>query len=460
MKSPSLEQQRGAVSLIGAIFLIVSVMVLLTAVQRMAGTSVTDSALHSDGIQALFIAESGLERAAWRYDSGTACAALSGESGNIGPGSFTILSGSVVGAVCRIRVIGSVTTTIAANTVNRIIDGELTASSTGSGGGGSWATGRRDRGPLLINYDGNNWSRSGSTAGIPSRNLFDITCAAANDCWAVGDDDRGELIVHWDGSDWSRIGPYPSIADRGLYSVTCVSSNDCWAVGDSRNGEELIIHWDGSSWTQVARPNYGIPYTDLYGVHCVDSDDCWAVGQEFYGELIIHWDGNVWSRVSPYWSFSGRSLYSVHCISSDDCWAVGAGGGGDLFMHWDGNNWSRRGPYSAVANQILDSVHCSSSTDCWAVGRRSGYENINYWNGITWRRINNVPSIANEHLYHVHMVNANEGYIVGARGTTAIWDGSAWTGQTAITRRDLFSVTGYGGTNDVVELVRWSEVIQ
>ena len=61
-------RQRGAVTLLGAVFLITVVAALLAAAQRMAGSGVIDSALLRDGIQALFVAESGLERAAWRLD--------------------------------------------------------------------------------------------------------------------------------------------------------------------------------------------------------------------------------------------------------------------------------------------------------------------------------------------------------------------------------------------------------
>ena len=120
---------------------------LLAAVQRMAASSITDSALHNDGVEALFIAESGLERAAWRYAGGSACTALAGETASIGRGSFTIQSASLVGAECRVRVSGSVATTIAANTVMRTIDGDLTA---GGGGAGGWAVGKDDGGELII----------------------------------------------------------------------------------------------------------------------------------------------------------------------------------------------------------------------------------------------------------------------------------------------------------------------
>ncbi len=447
-------QQRGAVTLVGALFLILSIIVLLAAVQRMAASSITDSALHNDGIEALFIAESGLERATWRYSNGSACTALAGESGIIGRGSFAVLAATLVGTECRVRVSGSVTTTVAANTVTRTIEGDLTSSVSA----GSWVVGKKDDDELILNWDGSSWSQAGPYGGIPDKDLYGISCATANDCWAVGEDDNGELIIHWDGSSWSRVGPYGSIPNKKLYSVHCVTSNDCWAVGEDEGGE-LIIHWNGSNWSRVG-PYGGIPDKKLYSVHCIASNDCWAVGEDSDGELIIHWNGSSWSRIGPYGSIPNKKLYSVHCVASNDCWAVGEKDGGDAnIIHWNGSNWSKMASGSAP-NKDLNSVHCVASNDCWAVGERSGYENINHWNGSTWTRLGNNPGIGNENLYAVHMVSATEGYLVGQDGTMAIWNGSNWNGQPVLTGKDLLAVAAYDGTGGGVALVHWSEVIQ
>ena len=178
MKPATPGQQRGAVTLMGALFLIIVIIVLLNAVQRMAASDITDTALHNESVEALFIAESGLERASWRYANGTACAALAGESANTGRGAFQVISAALNGSLCVVRVRGDVITTTAANTVSRTIDGSLTA-----GGGGS-------------------------------------------NSWAVGEDESGEMIIHWEGSSWSRSGPYGRIPDKKVYVIHCVSDND------------------------------------------------------------------------------------------------------------------------------------------------------------------------------------------------------------------------------------------
>jgi len=408
MNGVSVSHQRGAVTLIGALFLIFSIIVLLGAVQRMAASSITDSALHNDGIEALFIAESGLERAAWRFAGGSACTALAGETGSIGRGSFLVQSAGLVGAECRVQVSGSVTTTIAVNTVTRTLEGDLVAS-----GSGVWAVGNVDGGETIINRDGSSWSRAGPYGGIPDENLNSVYCITGNDCWAVGNDAGGELIIHGDGSSWSRTGPYGGIPDMPLNSVHCVASDDCWAVGDTSGGE-----------------------------------------------LIIHWNGSSWSRAGPYGGIPDMPLNSVHCVAVNDCWAVGDASGGELIIHWDGSNWSRSGPNGSIPNENLQGVYCVAASDCWAVGIRSGYENINHWDGSAWSRLGNTPGIPNKDLHAVYMVSATEGYLVGEAGTIASWDGSNWSGQSSPTGSDLNAVFAGGGAGGGVALVHWSEVIQ
>ena len=336
MNAPSSHRQRGAVTLMGALFLIVVIIVLLNTAQRMAASQIMDSALQNDSVEALFIAESGLERAAWRFSTGSTCAALAGETGTTGRGSFQVISTATVGTLCRVRVSGSVTTTTAANTARRIIEGDFTP---GSVPGGAWAVGEKQGGSANIdNWDGTSWSPSAAPA-VPNKDLFGISCVSGSDCWAVGEDDGGETIIHWDGTGWSRAGPYGSIPDKKLYAVACIATDDCWAVGED-DGGETIIHWDGSSWSRSG-PYGSIPNKKLYGITCVATDDCWAVGEDSGGELIIHWNGSNWSRSGPYGSIPNKKLYAVHCTATDDCWATGEKDGSSAnLIRWDGSNWS------------------------------------------------------------------------------------------------------------------------
>ena len=115
-------KQRGAVTLIGALFIIISLALMLAVLQRMAGSDILDTAGQTGSIDALFLAESGLERAAALYTTGTCDVSLTaGSPVTFGSGSFSIedigsnfntdFSGTALPAgECRIRVSGSVIT--------------------------------------------------------------------------------------------------------------------------------------------------------------------------------------------------------------------------------------------------------------------------------------------------------------------------------------------------------------
>jgi Tfp pilus assembly protein PilX len=155
MNRRSVRQQRGAITLIGALFLIFAIIILLSSVQRMAASDINDTALQNDGVEALFLAETGLERAAWRYSTGSTCIALAGESDSAGRGSFLILSSALVGTLCRVRVGGSVVTTTAANTVRRAVEADFTqVSTTGDG----WTVGKENGAVNIGHWDGSSWS--------------------------------------------------------------------------------------------------------------------------------------------------------------------------------------------------------------------------------------------------------------------------------------------------------------
>jgi Tfp pilus assembly protein PilX len=467
MKQPGMQRQRGAVTLIGAMFLIFVMVVLLATAQRMAASSITDTAQQGDSVEALFVAESGLERAAWRYSSGSTCAALAGETASVARGSFSILTAAMNGSLCKVRISGTVISTSAGNAAVHTIEAELTAPA-----GTGWAVGNNDYGhALILQWNGSNWQNNGPYSGLLNSALNSVHCASSSDCWAMGDTTWGssEFIAHWNGTTWSEAGPYSNIPNTNLNSVYCISSSDCWAVGDNSGGwwssGELIMHWNGSTWTRYG-PSGSIPNVNLNSVHCVNNHDCWAVGNDLNSgwnrEVMIHWNGSNWSRFGPYASIPSADLNSVHCVASNDCWAVGDSSGGELIIHWNGSSWSRSGPYSGIPDENLLGVSCVAASNCWAVGNSNGGELIIHWDGSNWSRSGPWGSIANQDLHAIFMVSANKGYAVGANGAAAIWNGSNWSGVSTPTSQDLNAIymDGSGGGSGGVTLAHWTEVIQ
>ena len=105
----SASRERGAATVILALFLLVMVAFALLVALNMGASDITDSAAHNDATEALFLAESGIERAAKRFADGTPCttAALA-ESVAFGRGTFTLLEAVFTANICRVRVRGEV----------------------------------------------------------------------------------------------------------------------------------------------------------------------------------------------------------------------------------------------------------------------------------------------------------------------------------------------------------------
>lgn len=73
MKQVQLTAQRGVVALMAVLFLLFMLGVVLLIAHQMAATDVHDSSTQNLSVEALFLAESGLETGGYRYRSGTAC---------------------------------------------------------------------------------------------------------------------------------------------------------------------------------------------------------------------------------------------------------------------------------------------------------------------------------------------------------------------------------------------------
>ena len=124
------DRQGGAVTLIGALFIIITLALMVVVLQRMAASDVLDTTVQSDAIEALFIAETGIEHASYLYAGGTPCADLSLLNNTAaGRGDFDIIVSAPVGSECQIRVRGEISTFGVQRTVQATLrnDGNLLA---------------------------------------------------------------------------------------------------------------------------------------------------------------------------------------------------------------------------------------------------------------------------------------------------------------------------------------------
>jgi hypothetical protein len=455
-----LHSQRGAAALMATVFLLLIMAVLGSIGLRLSGTDIRDTALQNDSVEALFLAESGLERAMQRLAAGTTCASLTPDAVfTLGRGDFEIKTAIVVGSVCRVQVLGR--RLLGGNfPAQRLIEGDLVVSSSG------WTVGQNG---TIYKWDGSAWQDEivgGFTNNASNTTLNGLSCITGNDCWAVGqrNSNRG-TIVRLSGSTWSNV---TSTFNNNLNAVHCLSSSSCWAVGD--NG--TIIYWDGSSWEDETGGGFtsNVPNRDLFGVFCVALNNCWAVGEAYNNDgLIVHWDGSSWEdETGGSLTFNNATpevdLDAIHCVSATECWAVGdADDNRGTIVRWNSatSTWS-----NAVNNNSPDEnlygISCVSNIDCWAVGdNRNSHGTIVHWDGSNW---NNVTAPANatlnEDLYDIFCLGNGSCYAVGRDGSATQRSGNNWpTVSTPASNRDLNAVSFPvgGGTTG---LQQWREIIQ
>ncbi len=407
------ERQRGAVTLIGALFIILVVALLVRSVNRMAGSNITATAAQNDSVEALFVVESGIEFASFMYAGGTACINLAAAMNptTVGRGYFDVTNAFLAGTDCRVTVQGRVSSAGAAapNTALRTVTADLRLASTEG-----WAVG--DNGSIL-RWDGTSWSAVTSNT---TENLYGVHCVSASDCWATG---GGGTILHWNGSVWSA--PVASGTTGLLRGVSCqpLTPDHCYANG-SLLLQAISRHWHGANWSggganvtldsndyysDIACPSsncfsttgsgrvrqssstWGSVFSGsvaLNGIDCAAADQCWAVGDLSGGDYyFVHNNGGSWSfqTVPPLQNNVRNNLNAVSCSAVDDCWAAGdVGSGRYVLVHWDGTAWSSNGFQNGQHRDNLNGIHCSSASDCWAVGDEQNGWNLIRYDGVSW----------------------------------------------------------------------------
>jgi len=445
---PGRRCQRGLVTLMGAIFVLVTISLLLMVLQRTSGNQLLDTTLQNDSVEALFLAESAIERASYHYTNGTACAALAGITDSTSRGSFTVQTAVLqVTGDCRIQVEGRAGSTGAANAAVRTISADLRLS-TADG----WAVG--DNGTIL-RWDGSAWN---STASGTTRNLNGVHCVTSNDCWAVGNQGT---ILHWNGSTWSST---TSGTNADLFAVACQPNapDDCYAAGgDVIFGGFLytavVRHWNGSTWNNSLNAWSFGQDVRLTDISC-PATICEAV---LRNGLAIRFNGN-WSNDN---SGTSTPLNGIDCTSDVDCQAVGNRSGNNFTFDRRASSGWTPSTLNSSRREDLRAVSCVGAAFCKAVGdRRGGRFTIVGWDGTNWT-VESFNHAQRDHLNGVHCITANDCWAVGdyrngATGNSLHWDGLAWTYVGTPVKRDLNDVhfPASGGTGSAT-LVRWQEVI-
>jgi hypothetical protein len=159
----------------------------------------------------------------------------------------------------------------------------------GSSASDVWAVGQ---GGAVLHFDGQTWSTQDLSAlvdasgGAKTEAMYGVFAAAPDAVWAVGYSGVGPVIVHYDGQQWSNqsLGLQ---TDQVLRAVWGTARDHVWAVGDAG----VVRSFDGTQWN-VDKSATGAALTS---VHALAAHDVWAVGAN---GTAIHWNGTTWSNAN------------------------------------------------------------------------------------------------------------------------------------------------------------------
>jgi len=463
--------QRGYLMIVAvALILIIGVLGVASSALFTANSRANIDQLMST--QAFYIAESGLEAAAYELltpvlNARGSCASGTVEATNIavGEGAYTVtVSGPTyaTGATLTTTVSASATTILVTSTTGYdsagqiMIDRErMNYTSTNSTNflnvtravSSTTATAHVSGAPVA-QYGCSVSSQGGvpsltfpTNAGDPYGKRTLGTSIGLQDAWIVGNASTGAgrqfTVERWNRpteQQWNNAS-FANGSASHLLAVSMMSYADGWAVGDSGS----FLHWNGTSWTLTTVS----PIGSYYGVYCLTSNNCIAVGDRSGGPVIQIWNGSTWTRIIPSGA-ANNNLRAVHCSDASNCWVVGAS---SAFYQWNGFTWSTVN-VSGLNSFTFNSVFCNSSTDCWAVGSNSTFARKN---GASWTNfVTGLPPVQ----YNSVFCNSSTdcwavGDVINSRVMIAHWNGTSWSRDASnpLPATELVKVT-CANTND------------
>jgi hypothetical protein len=132
--------QRGIVGLVAVMFIVIVAFFAMIQASMISASNITDSSRQADSVEALFLAESGIEHIGWRFVSSGSPTVCDGTTVGVGEAPVSLGRGTfkVVGAyttgfggvgtlpttMCRVRVQGQITSSKVTRTIDTIVGTE------------------------------------------------------------------------------------------------------------------------------------------------------------------------------------------------------------------------------------------------------------------------------------------------------------------------------------------------
>ncbi len=169
----------------------------------------------------------------------------------------------------------------------------------------------------------------------------------------------------------------------------------------------------------------------LLSVRAPEPGDVWMVGasatpDDGAGPLVLHREGDELVRIDTS-EFAGAELWWAW-IADDEAVFVGDGG---TIVELDRGSGALTSVSGPDAETTFFGVWGASPDDVWAVGQTQGGSGP----PALWRRTDGtwaafdagLPSEDGDVYFKVHGTSASDVWLVGSAGTSAHWDGTAWS---------------------------------
>lgn len=244
---------------------------------------------------------------------------------------------------------------------------------------------------------------------LPSA-LLSVWGTSATDVWAVGGDvGEGPLVLRYDGAQWSQL-------DTGhtgtLWWVFGFEGGPVYMGGEGG----AILRYEDGTFTAMSTPGTAT----VFGIWGSAPDAMWAVGgaSDATGGFAWRLEGDAWVEEATFPSdvAARAALWKVFGRGPDDAWLVGSNG---VSLHWDG------AALTEEATGVGSSLFTVSANDerFVAVG---GLVNgiIVEREGGPWHNVtpsNDLPSLSG-----VVLGEGEVGFAVGGFGGVYARDASGW----------------------------------
>ncbi len=246
--------------------------------------------------------------------------------------------------------------------------------------------------------------------------LLSVWGTGTTDVWAVGADSRdgkGPLVIHYDGQEWSRL-------DTGLVE------GDFWWVFGFEGGPiymggagGVIVRYLDGAFTVMETPSD----QTVFGIWGASKQDVWAVGgaSDATGGFAWRLEGEVWIPEAslPADVEATAAVWKVFGTAADDAWLVGSNG---VALHWDGSALS---PGDTGVGSSLFTVHARDGLYAAVGGFATGI--IVEFDAGEWRNVTPDPPPAG--LSGVALGGDGSGIAVGLFGGVYVRDGTTWQAE-------------------------------